>query len=339
MIKILPEMSTSELLEMGRPGGGVGPGIGRQDRADTKQQLQRKRRSEEVEPTVSPVKRSRRPSGSKRIRRRKRGGGGGSAGSSASALLPAVNAAPLNSTQFLMSDVHHEDTQQYLDSALNPSTGKSGPPGSERTEANAAAAVAKRKGTRARESSFSLDSDEDYYYSSPEDEEEFVCQEFIKEYNSVRTGRLVDMNKSDLIQEYLQMEQRVDSLEKRLNRRNEVVQDESCKETADQIRHYQREILRLEAENEKLRTANVALASSQHQSEDDSCSTCSSSSSSSSEESDDETEDDAKRVQENAPEGAKEEEKEDKETDTGYESSNSGSNKVKTEATSSTNQV
>ena len=128
-------------------------------------------------------------------------------------------------------------------------------------------------------------------------------------------------------------------MEKRLNRRNEVVQDESCKETADQIRHYQREILRLEAENEKLRTANVALASSQHQSEDDSCSTCSSSSSSSSEESDDETEDDAKRVQDNAPEGAKEEEKEDKETDTGYESSNSGSNKVKTEATSSTNQV
>jgi protein HEXIM1/2 len=49
--------------------------------------------------------------------------------------------------------------------------------------------------SRARESSFSLDSDEDYYYSSPEDEEEFVNKEFIKDYNMVRTDRLVDMTK------------------------------------------------------------------------------------------------------------------------------------------------
>ena len=88
---------------------------------------------------------------------------------------------------------------------------------SERVEA-AALAVAKRKATRPRESSFSLDSDDDYYYSSPEDEEEFVCQEFIKEYNSVRTRSLVDMSKADLIKEYLQMEQRVDNLERRVDR-------------------------------------------------------------------------------------------------------------------------
>ena len=37
-----------------------------------------------------------------------------------------------------------------------------------------------RRITRARESSFSIDSDEDYYYSSPEDEEEFLNREFIK---------------------------------------------------------------------------------------------------------------------------------------------------------------
>ena len=57
------------------------------------------------------------------------------------------------------------------------------------------AAFATRQVSRARESSFSLDSDEDYYYSSPEDEEEFVNKEFIKDYNMVRTDRLVDMSK------------------------------------------------------------------------------------------------------------------------------------------------
>merc|ERR1712179_31933 len=74
-----------------------------------------------------------------------------------------------------------------------------------------------RRINRARDSSFSLDSDEDFYYSSPEDEEDFVNQEFIKEYDNCRTDRLVDMSKADLIQEYLVMENRVDSLEKKLN--------------------------------------------------------------------------------------------------------------------------
>jgi len=313
MIKILPEMSASELGEMAQRGGGVGPGIERQARAEKKQQ--RKRKSEEIDVQANQVKQSRRPSGSKRIRRRKRGGGGHHAATVSA--LPAFSAAPLNSTQFLMSDVHHEDTQHYLETTLS----NQGKNGVERSES---------KRFLAREQSF--DSDEENYYSSPEDEEEFVCQEFMKEYNSVRTGRLVDMNKSDLIQEYLQMEQRVDSLEKRLNQRNEVAQDETSKETDDQIRHYQREILRLEAENEKLRTANLALAQ-QPSDNEDSCSTCSGSSSSESSESEDEAQNDE------APEKGKEESKEDKETDTGYESSNSGSNKNKIEATSSTNEV
>lgn len=320
MIKILPEMSASELGEMGQRGGGVGPGIDRQAQADTKPQM--KRKSTDIDPQTAQVKRSRRPSGSKRVRRRKRGGGSNQAPKDSA--LPAVSAAPRNSTQFLMSDVHHEDTQQYLETALSTQGRKEASTG---------------KCSRSREPSFSLDSDEDYYYSSPEDEEEFVCQEFIKEYNSVRTGRLVDMNKSDLIQEYLQMEQRVDSLEKRLNRSNEVAHDETSKETADQIRQYQREILRLEAENEKLRTANVALAQ-QGSDNENSCSTCSSSSSDSeSDSSDSEDEIENETQDDETQENVKEEVKEDKEADTGYESSNSGFNKVKTEATSSTNLV
>merc|ERR1739836_294409 len=74
-----------------------------------------------------------------------------------------------------------------------------------------------RRITRARESSFSIDSDDDYYYSSPEDEEEFLNREFIKDYDNVRNDRLVDMTKTDLINEYLQMEQKIEALEKRLS--------------------------------------------------------------------------------------------------------------------------
>ena len=121
-----------------------------------------------------------------------------------------------------------------LDTALGPPASRAP---SERTETAASAAVAKRKGTRARESSFSLESDEDYYYSSPEDEEDFVCQEFIKEYNSQRRCRLTDMSKAELIQEYLQMEQRVDSLSARLNRpprRLDHAQEEDG-QTAEQV--------------------------------------------------------------------------------------------------------
>lgn len=170
-----------------------------------------------------------------------------------------TNNAPFNSTQFLMND-HENDALQYLDSAL----------GVRRKDANSAASSIRerpiRRINRARDSSFSLDSDEDFYYSSPEDEEDFVNQEFIKEYDNVRTNRLVDMPKAELIQEYLLMENRVDSLEKRLN----LFQNNSNIDTppdtspenetnnlnsdaAERIRKFQRQIGRLESENERLR--------------------------------------------------------------------------------------
>ena len=74
---------------------------------------------------------------------------------------------------------HGGDTIQYLDSKLNVRQRDSAinsAPSSERGERPI------RKITRASDSSFSLDSDEDFYYSSPEDEEEFVNQKFLKDY-------------------------------------------------------------------------------------------------------------------------------------------------------------
>ncbi len=106
------------------------------------------------------------------------------------------NNAPFNSTQFLMNDRGSESIR-YLDDKLDVKRGTASAPEDNTEDERTAtrAAFATRQVSRARESSFSLDSDEDYYYSSPEDEEEFVNKEFIKDYNSVRTDRLVDMTK------------------------------------------------------------------------------------------------------------------------------------------------
>jgi len=335
MIKILPlssaitaNMSTSSTgifkgQEMGLRGGGAGPGAAANhgrvsiQRSDVQvsqagNKRSRKRRSAPGDLSSGPVGSGQAgggPATKRRLkqRRRKR--------ANSNAVAP-ISRAPFNSTQFLMSDHQRggEDSAlEYLDVALGPVGSRAS---SERVEA-AALAVAKRKATRPRESSFSLDSDDDYYYSSPEDEEEFVCQEFIKEYNSVRTRSLVDMSKADLIKEYLQMEQRVDNLERRVDRHRGKQQpvsvgDDSSSTTStssnssppnvatvvEQIKQFQREIHRLETENEKLRATNSALlhhskqtdtkpAGSSHGAEDGSgsdsdCSTCSSSSSSSS---------------------------------------------------------
>ena len=220
-----------------------------------------------------------------------------------------TNNAPFNSTQFLMND-HESDTIQYLDSTL----------GVHKKEVNSAASSVRgerpvRKINRARDSSFSLDSDEDFYYSSPEDEEDFVNQEFMKAYDNARTDRLVDMSKADLIQEYLVMENRVDSLEKRLsilqNNPNldtppDTSPEESfpVSETTEKIKKFQRKIIRLESENESLRQMmqGPAVESSNYEMDDichsanndalfrvepndedlTSCSTCSSNDSSSS---------------------------------------------------------
>ena len=111
--------------------------------------------------------------------------------------MSGSNNAPFNSTQFLMNDRASESIR-YLDDKLDVKRG-SAPVDNEDFDdvqgVTARPSFATRQASRARESSFSLESDEDYYYSSPEDEEEFVNREFIKDYNMVRTDRLVDMSK------------------------------------------------------------------------------------------------------------------------------------------------
>ena len=240
--------------------------------------------------------------------------------------------APFNSTQFLMSD-HPSEAVKHLNSTLNVKQKSS----EAVVEANGEESNSLdssllerpvRRITRARESSFSIDSDEDYYYSSPEDEEEFLNREFIKDYDNVRNDRLVDMTKAELINEYLQMEQKIETLEQSLSSSHKAL-NKSTGDLADTIQKFQIEIRRLESENDKLkRTYNNKSSTGTS-----SCSSCSDSSSdsnsseSSSDSSSDSEDDD--QITFNAINISKIDTvvrkmlREDAQDDTGYESGNS----------------
>jgi protein HEXIM1/2 len=179
--------------------------------------------------------------------------------------------APFNSTQFLMND-HISEAVKHLNSTLNV---KSKPEAVDESsvDSNVLEQRPVRRITRARESSFSIDSDDDYYYSSPEDEEEFLNREFIKDYDNVRNDRLVDMTKTDLINEYLQMEQKIDALEKKLSVSHKAL-NKSTDDMTQTIQNFQTEIQRLETENDRLKSKRGTRTCT-------SCSTSSSSDSSS----------------------------------------------------------
>ena len=117
-----------------------------------------------------------------------------------------------------------------------------------------------RRGLRRR---FSLNSDEDeaFFYSSPEDEEDFLSQEFLKAYASICADRLVTMSKSELIGEYIQMEERIDALEKRLERvrRDGERPAAASPEVAERAAQLKRDIRALELENRELRRENREL--------------------------------------------------------------------------------
>ncbi|KAK0089083.1 hypothetical protein PV326_004607 [Microctonus aethiopoides] len=114
--------------------------------------------------------------------------------------------APYNTTQFLMED--HRTNLPSLDQTIC-------------RVANDKSYFQKPSApSRTRDSSFSIDSDEDYFYSSPEDEEEFLTKEFSSAYEDYHAERLSALSKSDLIQEYIQLEAKVDALTKRLRCKN-----------------------------------------------------------------------------------------------------------------------
>lgn len=184
--------------------------------------------------------------------------------------------APFNTTQFLMAE---HDQLQDTDIVARP--------------------------RRNRDSSFSVDSeDQENFYSSPEDEDEFMAREFWNAYEDVHAERLDTMTKAQLVQEYLALEEKVDMLERQLRAvrarqryRNQHMEDDDDDddevrpgevkvdaETAQKISIFQNEISSLEVENRRLREENLMLrrSSSARSSSSSSSSSGSSSDSSSS---------------------------------------------------------
>lgn len=107
-------------------------------------------------------------------------------------IVLAKTHAPFNNNQFLM-EIHKPEPENTFHILRTPSA-------------------------RTRDSSFSVDSEENYFYSLPEDEEEYLTKEFSSVYEDAQSERLSNMSKDDLIQEYLLLEAKYDNLVKRTER-------------------------------------------------------------------------------------------------------------------------
>merc|ERR1712051_142750 len=151
------------------------------------------------------------------------------------------------------------------------------------------------------------------------------------------------MSKSELINEYLQMEERIEALEKRLSRQNSTSQtttendtkleeeqentsDSNSKEAmADTISKFQKEIQRLESENDKLKLVHQAVPPIPQQHIPPGCSSSCSSCSESDSEADSEMEEEKEETKQVFDTILREKSRQigEVEGDTGYESGHS----------------
>ncbi|KAG6465481.1 protein HEXIM1 [Manduca sexta] len=116
-------------------------------------------------------------------------------------IVLAKTHAPFNNNQFLM-EIHKPEPENTFQILQTPSA-------------------------RTRDSSFSVDSEDNYFFSLPEDEEEYLTKEFSSVYEDAQSERLSNMSKNELIQEYLLLEAKYENLVKRSERsKNKTMDDE-----------------------------------------------------------------------------------------------------------------
>lgn len=156
-------------------------------------------------------------------------------------LKPGQALAPYNSNQFLIEDHDHGYIKEIEERLKNRI---------ERLKTHPEQA-------RTRDSSFSVDSDMDYY-STPEDEEEFLTREFSNTYQDVRTERLNTMSREELLQECVQMENRLEVLTKCISK-DDPKDDSVVSVDITTLPDFQMQVMKLMNENDALRRENERL--------------------------------------------------------------------------------
>lgn len=204
-------------------------------------------------------------------------------------IVLAKTRAPFNNNQFLM-EIHKPEPENSFNIRRTPSA-------------------------RTRDSSFSIDSEENYFYSLPEDEEDYLTKEFSSVYEDAQSERLSNMSKNELIQEYLLLEAKYDNLVKRTERfktrpidedtleseketsatdmdsmvterdisgtsvESSVIEDQRYTDLLQRVKEQEEQLLQLQLTNEKLRLDNEHMLKRSRVSSEDSESDSSSSSS------------------------------------------------------------
>ena len=145
--------------------------------------------------------------------------------------------APYNTPQFLMDD-HGKADPNIGDGLLNRNNSRESTDGSGSTS----------------DSSEEMNSEE----------EEFLEKEFAETYDNMHAERLQKMSKDELIKDYIEMETKLDRLQKRLERRNrrinDTADDSSASLSSGGEEFVDMDVVRkLEAEQEKLKNENDRL--------------------------------------------------------------------------------
>ncbi|XP_065342782.1 protein HEXIM2-like [Cloeon dipterum] len=181
----------------------------------------------------------------RRARKRKSGSGSSKKSGSSQEMQSAsrrmqLTVAPNNTTQFLIED--HNDSID-IDMPANPKG---------------------REGRRERDSSISVDTD-DEYYSSPPDEQEYYLNDFNDAYDDGKSGDLQSQPRNKLMENVVMLEKIVERLTSELailkNQPLEYLLEPNYRAglEAAQTRKCQAEISRLQAEINKLRVENECL--------------------------------------------------------------------------------
>lgn len=162
--------------------------------------------------------------------------------------------APYNTTQFLM-DQHP---------ASDPNTNTQFKLPENQTQNENRTRTAAPLHSISGEASGSLDSS-DEYYSSPDDEEIFLQKDFSEAYDDFHAERLQTMTKDDLVREYLELETKVERLEKNASSSRSSSRDshgeleEAMDIATGGSNKFEEELRKLKTENERLKKENEVL--------------------------------------------------------------------------------